>query len=122
MVLSLKEERFYQKQVKNGLGALGEEGLTLKEERTAQKQVNEGLKKLGGEGLDEPKASATPLYDQLVAGDFNGFTHEKFADMCGRIVDEENKTWKDLRQPIIGYVEENEPYGGYNNDAFVSAA
>ena len=62
--------------------------------------------------------AAHPLYDQLVAGDFNDFTHEKFADMCGRIVAEENIPWEDLHQPIVVYVQENEPYGGYNSNAF----
>ena len=62
--------------------------------------------------------SAHPLYDQLVAGDFNDFTHEKFADMCGRIAAEENIHWKALHQLIIVYVQENDPYGGYNSDAF----
>lgn len=66
--------------------------------------------------------AAHPLYDQLVAGDFNDFTHEKFADMCGRIVAEENIPWEALHQPIVVYVQENEPYGGYNENGWDTVA
>ena len=58
--------------------------------------------------------SSTPLYDRLVAGGFNGLQWEQFADMCGRIVREENVPWTELHKYISAYVEENEPEGGYN--------
>ena len=67
-------------------------------------------------------ASATPLYDQLVAGDFNGLQWEQFADMCGRIVQEENVPWKDIHEYIFIYLDENEPSNGYNWDTILQAA
>ena len=58
--------------------------------------------------------SATPLYDRLVAGDFNGLPWEEFARLCDRITKEENVPWTELHKYISAYVDENEPEGGYN--------
>ena len=115
MALTFKEKIFYQDQVESSLEILNKENLSIREKVATQDRLTEALEK-----LDAPAdtSSAHPLYDQLVAGDFNDFTHEKFADMCGRIAAEENIPWEDLHQPIIVYVQENEPYGGYNSNAF----
>ena len=115
MALTFKEKIFYQDQVESSLEILNKETLSIREKVATQDRLTEALEKLDAP-TDTP--SAHPLYDQLVAGDFNDFTHEKFADMCGRIAAEENIPWKALHQPIIAYVQENEPYGGYNSDAF----
>ncbi len=63
--------------------------------------------------------SATPLYDQLVAGDFNGLHWEEFARICDRITKEENVPWTELHWYISAYVDENEPEGGYNCAAVI---
>lgn len=65
---------------------------------------------------------ATPLYNQLKAGDFNGLQWEQFANVCGRIVEEENVPWTGLHEYILAYLEENEPSDGYNWDAVLQAA
>ncbi len=52
--------------------------------------------------------SATPLYDQLVAGRFNSLHWKQFAEMCDRITQEENVPWTDLHEYILVWIEANE--------------
>ena len=51
---------------------------------------------------------SAPLYDQLVAGGFNGLSWDEFVDMCERIVAEENTSWCDMVQPIRAYAIEDD--------------
>ncbi len=53
--------------------------------------------------------SATPLFDQLVAGDFYCLHWKQFVSMCGRIAQEENVPWTDIHEYILAYLDENEP-------------
>lgn len=66
--------------------------------------------------------SAKPLYDQLVAGDFNGLQWRQFANMCDRITKEEDVPWTDIHEYILVYIDKNEQDGGYNFDAVLQAA
>lgn len=116
MALNLKEKRFYQDQVESGLETLDKEGLPIKEKRAAQDQVLDALEKLDG-NTDEKT-----LYQRLVDGEFNDLQWGQFADMCDRIVQEENVPWKDIHEYILSYLDENEPEGGYNWDAILQAA
>ncbi len=52
--------------------------------------------------------SATPLYDQLVAGRFNSLHWKQFAEMCVRITQEENVPWTDIREYILVWIDANE--------------
>lgn len=58
--------------------------------------------------------SATPLFDQLVAGDFYCLHWKQFVSMCGRIVQEENVPWTDTHEYILAYLDENEPVEWFN--------
>ncbi len=52
--------------------------------------------------------SATPLYDQLVAGCFNSLPWKQFVEMCDRITQEEIVPWTDIHEYILVWIEANE--------------
>lgn len=62
----------------------------------------------------------TPLYDRLVAGEFNSLPWRSFVTMIERITLEENIALAEMYDPICNYLTENEPLGGYNIDALTA--
>ena len=65
--------------------------------------------------FEEPKELSvpTPLFDQLVAGEFDDLGWRNFAKLCERIIMEEGKAAADLRDAIRNYIKKHEPSGGY---------
>ena len=62
----------------------------------------------------------TPLYDRLVAGEFNTLPWRSFVAMIERITLEENIAFPEMYDAICNYLTENEPLGGYNIDALTA--
>lgn len=63
----------------------------------------------------------TPLYDRLVAGEFNALPWRSFVAMVERITLEENIAFSEMYRAICNYLTENEPLDGYNIQALTAA-
>lgn len=66
--------------------------------------------------------SATPLYDQLVAGGFNSLHWKQFVSVCGRIAEEENVPWTDIHEYILAWMDKNESLADDSADCDITAA
>ncbi len=64
---------------------------------------------------EEPKELSvpTPLFDSMMAGEFDDLGWRNFAKLCERIIMEEGKAAADLRDAIRNYIQKHEPSGGY---------
>ncbi len=94
-------------------------GPNLLERKTAEMKQAKSWEDIYNVLASAFETPATPLYDQLVAGEFNDLHWEEFARICDRITKEENVSWPELHKYILAYVDENEPEGGYNYAAIM---